>query len=91
MIADTTMMMAMGLTAKEEAKFDGVQDQLSAIFTAAGKVIRFCRGDGEGENRMIHFAHGSIGTSLVSISSSRFLELSVEELIFKLENCLSGQ
>jgi hypothetical protein len=79
------------LTADEKAKFDRVKDRFSAIFTAAGHVVRVCEGTGEAGRRIIGFLPGLVGPPLVSVPADQFLSASDEELLTALKRTLNGQ
>jgi hypothetical protein len=85
-VVEISMIMDRGLTKAEKAKFKQLEARISAMFLAAGSVIRICEGIGEGDQRMIGFIPGLIGSPLISLSATQFLSASDDELLHELES-----
>lgn len=52
------MVLEVGLTAEESARFERVRNQVSEVFAEAGLSLRVCRAMGDGPDRRIGFYAG---------------------------------
>lgn len=69
-----SMILCTELAPAEQEKIERLDAQIFGIFTAAGLVVRICRGSGSGVDRVLDFC-GPAGT-VATVRSADFLSAS---------------
>jgi hypothetical protein len=87
--AQVSMILDRGLTIDEKAKLARLDSRLSALFSAAGYIVRVCEGRGEDKDRKIQFLVGLTGPPVFSLSSYDFLAAPDDLLLDQVKGLLT--
>ncbi len=76
-----SFILPVGLTNKEQAKLDRLDQPLAKIFDDAGYAVRECRAVIKDDTRRLEFSDLSKNQLVLRISSQRFLSTPEDELL----------